>query len=58
MSTYVDIHKTTSGQAKAMADSDPHFIVNAKGLEYAICFDVMGEEGDVYQLINDKYSGR
>jgi len=41
-----------------MADSDPHFIVNAKGLEYAICFDVMGEEGDVYQLINDKYSGR
>lgn len=41
-----------------MTDSDPHFIVNVKGLDYAICFDVMGEEGDVYKLITDAYSGR
>ncbi|KAL4227000.1 Inter-alpha-trypsin inhibitor heavy chain 3 [Mactra antiquata] len=42
---------------KGGADNDPHFIVNVKGLDYAICFDVMGVEGDVYRLITDKYSG-
>ncbi|XP_060603951.1 inter-alpha-trypsin inhibitor heavy chain H3-like [Ruditapes philippinarum] len=44
-------------KAKFMTDSDPHFIVTVKGLDYAICFDVMGEEGDVYKLITDTYSG-
>lgn len=43
--------------APGLADSDPHFIVKVKGLKYAICFDVMGEQGDMYQLINDRYSG-
>ncbi|KAK3590742.1 hypothetical protein CHS0354_030981 [Potamilus streckersoni] len=43
--------------APGYADSDPHFIVNVKGLEHAVCFDVMGRPGDVYQLIKDKYSG-
>ena len=47
-----------SEQAAGLADSDPHFIVKVKGLKYAICFDVMGEQGDVYQLIKDKYSGK
>lgn len=42
---------------KYMTDSDPHFIVNVKGLDYAICFDVMGDDGDIYKLITDKYSG-
>ena len=31
--------------------------MKVKGLKYAICFDVMGEQGDMYQLINDRYSG-
>ena len=44
--------------APGLADSDPHFIVKVKGLKYAICFDVMGEQGDVYELIKDKYSGK
>lgn len=48
-------HKLPS--APGLADSDPHFIVKVKGLKYAICFDVMGEQGDVYELIKDKYSG-
>lgn len=47
-----------SANPKAAADSDPHFIVNVKGLDYAICFDVMGKEGDVYRLLYDKYSGQ
>jgi hypothetical protein len=40
------------------ADNDPHFIINIKGLDNAVCFDVMGNEGDVYTLVNDKYSGK
>lgn len=48
--------KGSLSKPKYMTDSDPHFIVNVKGLDYAICFDVMGEEGDVYKLITDKYS--
>ncbi|XP_045167329.2 inter-alpha-trypsin inhibitor heavy chain H3-like [Mercenaria mercenaria] len=42
---------------KYSADNDPHFIVNMKGLDDAICFDVMGEEGDVYRLVTDIYTG-
>ncbi|XP_060559991.1 inter-alpha-trypsin inhibitor heavy chain H3-like isoform X2 [Ruditapes philippinarum] len=42
---------------KMSADNDPHFIINIKGLDNAVCFDVMGNEGDVYTLVNDKYSG-
>ncbi|KAL3853549.1 hypothetical protein ACJMK2_017084 [Sinanodonta woodiana] len=49
--------KKSLRSAPGYADSDPHFIVNVKGLEHAVCFDAMGKPGDVYQLIKDKYSG-
>ena len=38
-------------------DNDPHFIVRVKGLADSVCFDVMGNEGDVYNLVKDEISG-
>lgn len=41
----------------SFVDNDPHFIVRVKGLKDAVCFDVMGNEGDVFNLVKDEISG-
>lgn len=38
-------------------DNDPHFIVNVKGLETSVCFDVMGKQGDIFNLLFDDVTG-
>ncbi|XP_046333950.2 inter-alpha-trypsin inhibitor heavy chain H3-like isoform X4 [Haliotis rufescens] len=32
---------------------DPHFMVFMESLKYPVCFDVQGEEGEIYQLVHD-----
>ena len=38
-------------------DNDPHFVVSVDGLKEAVCFDVDGRPGYVYQLLHDKLTG-
>jgi len=38
-------------------DNDPHFVLNVAGLKEAVCFDVDGRPGSIYQLIYDKVTG-
>ena len=38
-------------------DNDPHFVVSVNGLKEAVCFDVDGRPGFVYQLLHDKITG-
>ena len=40
-----------------LVDNDPHFIVSFNGSKEAVCFDITGKIGDVYQLLYDKKSG-
>lgn len=46
-----------AGNSPSFVDSDPHFIVRVKGLDSSVCFDVMGTDGDVYNLVKDEISG-
>ncbi|KAK3101322.1 hypothetical protein FSP39_002680 [Pinctada imbricata] len=46
-----------AGRAPSYVDSDPHFIIRVKGLETSVCFDVMGTDGDVFNLVRDEISG-
>ena len=39
-------------------DNDPHFIVHVDGISDAICFNVDGPPGLIYQLLHDKVSGK
>ncbi|KAL5014402.1 hypothetical protein ScPMuIL_008672 [Solemya velum] len=57
-----NIHRLTSyapcvtrliGSHWFTADNDPHFIIRIRGLEESVCFDIMGEQRDVFQLIRD-----
>jgi inter-alpha-trypsin inhibitor heavy chain H2 len=43
-------------QRKTFVDNDPHFVINVNGLSKAVCFDVDGNPGTVYQLLHDKAS--
>ena len=36
-----------------VADNDPHFLLWVEGSETPVCFDLMGQPGDSYQLIAD-----
>ena len=38
-------------------ENDPHFVVSVAGLKDAVCFDVDGRPGFVYQLLYDTISG-
>ena len=38
-------------------DNDPHFVISVSGLKEAVCFDVDGRPGLVYQLLHDRITG-
>ena len=39
-------------------DNDPHFVVQVSGIALPLCFDIHGEDGDVFSLIRDDKSGQ
>jgi len=42
----------------AAVENDPHFVVSVAGLKEAVCFDVDGRTGSVYQLLQDRVTGK
>ena len=37
---------------------DPHFFVPVHGSENPVCFDLYGENGQIFQLLEDKETGK
>ena len=40
------------------ADSDPHFVVHIPVNDLFICFDITGNQGEVYNLLTDEALGK
>ncbi|XP_046564716.1 inter-alpha-trypsin inhibitor heavy chain H3-like [Haliotis rubra] len=41
------------GSSRGGGGYDPHFMLFMEGLKYPICFDVLGKDREIYQLIHD-----
>ena len=40
------------------ADSDPHFLLHIPHGNLTVCFNVMGKQGEIYNLISDPELGK
>ncbi|XP_785426.4 inter-alpha-trypsin inhibitor heavy chain H3 [Strongylocentrotus purpuratus] len=43
----------SNAQSTSFADSDPHFMVEIPHSGLTVCFDINGDPGDVFNLLND-----
>jgi hypothetical protein len=41
------------GSGRGFADNDPHFVILVKGLTSPVCFDLHGDAGNVFRLLDD-----
>lgn len=53
----IPLNETTMVFSCFSVENDPHFLVSVDGLSSAVCFDVTGVPGTVYQLIHDRVTG-
>ncbi|XP_067683851.1 inter-alpha-trypsin inhibitor heavy chain H3-like [Haliotis asinina] len=44
------------GSSRGGGGGDPHFMMFMEGLKYPICFDLLGKDKEIYQLIHDPHT--
>ncbi|XP_042874716.1 inter-alpha-trypsin inhibitor heavy chain H5-like [Penaeus japonicus] len=48
---------TQSRRRFSFGDNDPHFVVQVPGVHLPLCFDLHGQDNDVFSLVRDDRSG-